>query len=489
MKQLLLALLLLAQQPTPILDALLKEIESLKLPLPPVLSLTVPVPAGANLQTVVDAALPGSTLLLEQGATFPVNLRLRTKVGTAPITIRTAGLDDTVLKPGVRVTPADAGPMAKLTCLDCLLPIVWAEAGAHDYALIGLEVVGSAARTDRTLVFFGYNPLTDKWATSYAEQPSNIVLDRVYVHAPIETGGHQGVMLDGTNLSVVNSTVSGFWEVGRDASAVGCIQAKGPLRIENNYLEASGENLMCGGSDPVIPGAIPADILVTRNHLAKPLLWKDPVWKAAHRGGGDIKNLIEFKNATRVTVTRNRFENIWVSGQTGHAVQLTPRNQGGLCPWCTVTHVVFGCNEIVNAEGYAFNLLATDNVRPSGTMADITLRDNLVRGAAGGVALSGNVQGLTVTRNVFLGISNSFLALFGAPQTALTFTGNFASSSEYGLRGDGTGQGVAALAVYAPTAVVTGNTIETTPARTITYPPGNTTVAPGTVTAASWACP
>jgi hypothetical protein len=65
--------------------------------------------------------------------------------------------------------------------------------------------------------------------------------------------------------------------------------------IENNYLEAAGENLMFGGSDPAIPNLVPDGITVRRNVLAKPFEWRDPivatpagVRAAASRTGGAL---------------------------------------------------------------------------------------------------------------------------------------------------------------------------------------------------------
>ena len=47
--------------------------------------------------------------------------------------------------------------------------------------------------------------------------------------------------------------------------------------IENNYLEATGENLMFGGGDPKIVGLVPSDITLRMNHLVKPRSWQQPI--------------------------------------------------------------------------------------------------------------------------------------------------------------------------------------------------------------------
>ena len=55
----------------------------------------------------------------------------------------------------------------------------------------------------------------------------------------------------------------------------GC-NGPGPFWIENNYLEASGENFMLGGTDPPIPGLIPGGVTFRRNYVTKPVSWRNP---------------------------------------------------------------------------------------------------------------------------------------------------------------------------------------------------------------------
>ena len=53
----------------------------------------------------------------------------------------------------------------------------------------------------------------------------------------------------------------------------------GPARcvIENNYLEATGENVLFGGADPAIPGLVTEDVIVRRNYVTRPMSWRDPI--------------------------------------------------------------------------------------------------------------------------------------------------------------------------------------------------------------------
>src|SRR6266480_2480838 len=65
-----------------------------------------------------------------------------------------------------------------------------------------------------------------------------------------------------------------------------------------------------------------------------------------------VKNHLELKNASRVLVEGNIFENTWGGfSQVGYSILLTPKNQGGvngtnLCPICAVTDVTIRYNTI-----------------------------------------------------------------------------------------------------------------------------------------------
>ena len=51
---------------------------------------------------------------------------------------------------------------------------------------------------------------------------------------------------------------------------------------ENNYLEASGENLLVGGADPIILGMIPADLTVKDNYFFKLSAFQKPLLEAGY---------------------------------------------------------------------------------------------------------------------------------------------------------------------------------------------------------------
>ena len=123
----------------------------------------------------------------------------------------------------------------------------------------------------------------------------------------------------------------------------------GPYKILNNFLEASGENILFGGGAAT---ATPTDIQISQNHMFKPLTWMKG--QAGYVGGADgnpfiVKNLLELKNAQRVLIDGNIMEDSWGGfSQVGFAILLTPKNPGGtsVCSVCQVTDVTIRYNSI-----------------------------------------------------------------------------------------------------------------------------------------------
>ncbi len=431
----------------------------------------VPVPAGGDLQAALDAAVPGTTIQLAAGATYTGNFLLRKKPGRGVITLRSA--DDAALPPGKRVTPAEASKMAKLQFADPFSPVLRTEDGAHDYAIIGIEVSGNAAHPEYTSIEVGRLEMTTP-----DQVPTNILFDRVYVHGDRAKGGHRGLMLNVANGQVINSDVRDFFESGRDSQAIGIFNGPGPLLIQNSYVAGSGENFMSGGSDPKIPNLVPADITIRGNYFYKPL-----AWKTDHPGS--VKNLFELKNARSVTIEDNVFENCWADAQSGHGIQFTVRNQDKTCPWCTLRDVTFQYNVVKNVSGFAINVLGKDDQPGVASVQAVNLKvlHNVFLGAGGGFQVTNGFQPTTIAHNVVLGVQGAFLSLQGNTPS-LTFTNNVVAGGLYGITGDGTvGMGLPSLGASAPGHVFTKNVIEGNREREIAYPSGNYAIPAGSLAA------
>jgi uncharacterized protein (TIGR03437 family) len=261
----------------------------------------------------------------------------------------------------------------------------------------------------------------------------------------------------------VNSYLSDFKVDGPDSQALASWNGPGPLTITNNYLEASGENVLIGGQDPTIPNLVPSGITIRQNHFSKPLSWR--VGSSTYEGTHwTVKNLLEFKNAQHIVVDGNLFENNWLDAQSGFAILFTPRNQDGNAPWSVVSDAEF-TNNIVRHVGSAINILGTDDIYSSQQLHDITIRNNVFDDISpqwGGTArllqiLNG---GLNITFDHNTGFaSGAALVADQAPSTGVRFTNNLVSRGSLGVFGSGIAEGAPALASYFPGAVFVGNAI------------------------------
>ena len=97
--------------------------------------------------------------------------------------------------------------------------------------------------------------------------------------------------------------------------------------------------------------------------------------RGARRDG--CRNLFELKNARRVLVEGNLFENNWVMDSPATPSCSRPRGEGGAAPWATIEDVTFRYNIIRNSSA-VFNLLARDDGGASGTMRRVRIADNLI---------------------------------------------------------------------------------------------------------------
>jgi hypothetical protein len=229
------------------------------------------VPAAGDLQAAIDAARPGDVLLLEPRARFVGNFVLpKHSDGSSFVTIRTAGGN---LPPeGVRTGPEYADRLAVLQSPNGTSALRTAR-GAHHWRIENLEFRANAD---------GYGNMIDLGDATDAQRrvedvPHSLILDRLYIHGDPAVGQKRGIALNSAETQIRNCYISDIKGVGVDTQAIGSWNGPGPFTIDNNYIEAAAENVLFGGGDPRILNLVPHDIRFTRNHVAKPVSWRNPI--------------------------------------------------------------------------------------------------------------------------------------------------------------------------------------------------------------------
>ena len=310
------------------------------------------VKAGDNLQTVIDKALPGDEIVIQAGARFAGPFVIPSKTFGPVIVIRS-----TATLPDRRVTEAELPLMPTLftSVNDAVLTAMGS--GRTNWKFDGINFEPSPTfPSGEAIILEGANAFT---------------FDRINITGSVN-GTRRGIRMNGGDIAVVRSRITGIWAPGQDAQALCAWNGKGPYRISDNLLVAAGENVMFGGGDSIRSDYIPADITIENNVMLKDMAWKGDLTKV-------IKNLFELKSAKRVTVRGNLFARHWGGqGQGGFAVVFTPRNQDGKAPWSVVEDVLFEENAVLDTDR-GINITGYDDLAPSGQTTRITIRANVIQ--------------------------------------------------------------------------------------------------------------
>ena len=437
----------------------------------------VRVPPGGALQAALDRARPGAVIELAAGGIYTGPFRLPRKTGDQEIVIRSERVDSPEFAAvGQRVRPEMAPHMAVLTASSGA--VITSEPGAHHYRFVGLEIRPPARVALTNLVELGAS------ATTIRDLPHDIVFDRCYVHGDPERGSRRGLALNTGRALVIDSHLSDFKRAGEESQAIAVWNGTGPFTILNSYLEATGENVMFGGADPLIPDLVPADIVIRGNHFSKPVAWR------RSGAGWTVKNLFELKNARNVTIEGNLFEHNWPDAQTGFAILFTPRNQDGAAPWTVVEDVTFTGN-LVRRVGGGISILGTDDIQTSRPTARVRISNNLfidVGGEWGGGTLFQIMHGTTsvhIAHNTALQTGTAILAGDTTPHRSFTFENNLVLHNEYGIIGSDAGIGRGSIDRYFPNAAIRNNVLVGAPGGA--YPPG--TFNPSSIAAVGFEAP
>ena len=441
------------------------------------------VNAGGDLQSALNNAHCGDAIHLQAGATFTGRFIVPAKNcdDNHWIIIRTSSSDSALPAEGQRATPCDAGIASlpgrpKYSCPNPHNVMAKVQnptqgdgpfelaAGANYYRFIGLEVTRPAGAPGTARL------ITGKGTTDH------VIVDRSWLHGLAQDETQDGVGMNGmTNAAVVDSYFSDFHCVSGTGA---CVDAHaiaggtsdthdGPFKIQNNFLEASGEAVMFGGG---ASNSTPTDIEILNNHFWKPLQWMkgSPNFVGGHNGNPFIvKNHLELKNAIRVLVEANLMENSWGGfSQTGFGILLTPKNQhtisgSNVCPLCQVTDVTIRYVRVSHAGGgiQMATVLSGNGTGGAAALAgtrwsihDVVLDDLSSKYVGGGTAfeimngwLHNPLNTVTINHVTAFPDPNSHLMIVGntiktAPMYGLVFTNNLMATGRYPVWNTGGGQ-------------------------------------------------
>ena len=261
-----------------------------------------------------------------------------------------------------------------------------------------------------------------------------LVEDCTLTGSPI--GQHRGILVNAARVTIRRTPITNIWH-SLDTQAIAGWDGTRDLLVEDCRLEASGENVIFGGSDPRSEAGIPQDITIRRCTLTKPLAWRALV-------NCTNKNLFELKNAKRVLVEDCTMAYSWVDGQIGFGIVLTVRNQEGTAPFSTIEDVLIRRTTVSHCAG-GIQILGQDYTYPSQSMRRVTLEDVTVEDISpewGGnqrcVQLGGGGEDLAFRRCTFSGSSIN-TAITVSQQTPtfqrLVVDGCTFPEGEYGMHG------------------------------------------------------
>jgi sugar lactone lactonase YvrE len=309
---------------------------------PPIQGGTWTVNSSSTFQLALNMAQPGDTIVLNNSSVYSGNFTLpaKTNPNNQWIYIESSALAN-LPPPGTRVSPTDEPNMAKIVTPNgspALNPLP----GANHYRLVGLEVTTASNQgciphnvppvNCYTYFLFGQ---PDGGLGHPTQLPDSITFDRVYMHGSPTQDVREGIQGNVTNLAVIDSYISDIHQGWADSQAIAVYFTPGPIKVVNNFLSASTEDMMFGGSGGYSNPYVPSDIEIRRNHFFKPLSWDScgaggtlapgfmkPDGTICPPGGGYQwleKNNLEFKSARRVIVSGNLFENNWYAAPGQYA--------------------------------------------------------------------------------------------------------------------------------------------------------------------------
>lgn len=421
--------------------------------------------SASDFQAKLNVAVPGDIIVLQAGTTYTGNFTLTNTTNNGQWIYITSSASASLPAPGTRVGPSDAGNMPLIQSNNSDPAIKMATSCTH-YRFVGCQLTTTSSATTNLILLdlTGGN-------TSASAMPSDFTFDRCYMHGG-GTDVKRAIRGLANNVAVVDSYLENFRSSDRaDTQTVNIVAGAG-IKLVNNFLEASAENIMFGGDSSTIAQFTPADIEIRNNFFTKRQSWNP---NSGSYGGVlyAIKNLFELKNAQRVWVDGNTFDGFWGQDQD-MAITFTPRNQNGDNPWSRITDVTFTHNILQNFHpGYlgqttgGIVIAGKDDAHSSQATDRVLIQYNAIGGTGGipdhvfHVYSSDLITGpnhLVIDHNTCIG--GTVLINMDQGTTAnFVFTNNIMPYGTYGIVGNGQNTILGTLGAYAPGAFVRNNLI------------------------------
>jgi hypothetical protein len=355
-------------------------------------------------------------------------------------------------QPGNRVTPAQESKMPIISTPNVGPALAFLPNSNH-WRVIGCKITTSYVSTGTLYWLVGMGlDAKGNWITDSAQLPAYIILDRTYVFGSNTTPIQHGIYANTQSFALVDSYCDAIVDSGADAQCVGVINGTGPFLIQNNFLQATGENIMFGGSDPAIADLVPSDITIVGNLFQKNTVWRGKI--------SDVKNLLELKNAQRLLIDGNIFQYDWAAGQSW-PILFRSINQSGKCTWCVVQDVTFTDNLLQHVPNGIETAPTDATLLPAQPTARILIRNNLLTdvstanwGSSQGASffsasnLTYTTHDVTIDHNTTFSDGKGLIMGDSGHVINFQFTNNLITYGTYAMFGSGVTPGTGVLSAF-----------------------------------------
>lgn len=267
---------------------------------------------GSSVNTSTDVITFATTVNIPNGSPFVCRY---SSGGSGPVTAYTIYYARDVSGSTMKVAATSGGAALDLTTAITGTMECTRNESIRGWQFQGIEFAGkSGSPSVNALVHISSD------ANDRAGLPSDIHLDRVYIHGlRDEDGARNCLVMNARKFSITDSRLEFCKQLGVESHAISMVQAPGPGLIRNNYLDGASENILFGGDFKRITGIVNGDeggIEIVGNHLFKPLYLKylsgagqdnDPVQSCSGAGQYSLNTLtgLLFKCKTANTWTLN----------------------------------------------------------------------------------------------------------------------------------------------------------------------------------------